>query len=98
MKAIVYSDWGKLTLQDIERPKISEDEVLIQVSRVGVCGSELQQFSTRDPRRTPPLILGHEFSGVVVDLGSEVERISLGWLLAGIASSAGAEGLTFVAI
>lgn len=78
MKAITYSDWGKLTFQDIERPKISEDDVLIEVSRVGICGSELHQFSARDPRRTPPLILGHEFSGVVVDLGSEVERISLG--------------------
>ena len=65
MKALFYPDWGKLDIQEIARPVLEDGEVLIRVSRCGICGSELDTFRTRSPRRQPPLIMGHEFCGWV---------------------------------
>jgi threonine dehydrogenase-like Zn-dependent dehydrogenase len=78
MRALVYTDWGKLELQDVVQPIVNDNEVLVRVAAVGICGSELHQFATRDPRRTPPLILGHEFSGTISELGAGVDRFSVG--------------------
>lgn len=65
MKALFYPDWGKLDIQEVARPVLQDGEVLIRVSRCGICGSELDTFRTRSPRRQPPLIMGHEFCGWV---------------------------------
>lgn len=65
MKALFYPEWGKLDLQEIDRPVLDDGEVLIRVARCGICGSELDTFRTRSPRRQPPLVMGHEFCGWV---------------------------------
>lgn len=65
MKALFYPEWGKLDIQEIDRPVLDDGEVLIRVARCGICGSELDTFRTRSPRRQPPLVMGHEFCGWV---------------------------------
>jgi threonine dehydrogenase-like Zn-dependent dehydrogenase len=65
MKALVYSDWEKIELKDVPEPDPQPGEALVRVEACGICGSELEAFHTRSPRRTPPLILGHEFCGTV---------------------------------
>jgi threonine dehydrogenase-like Zn-dependent dehydrogenase len=65
MKALFYPEWGRLDIQEVARPVLQDGEVLIRVSRCGICGSELDTFGTRSPRRQPPLIMGHEFCGWV---------------------------------
>ena len=69
MKAFVYSDWGVLEVKDVPVPTIGKGEALVRVEACGICGSELEAFKSRSPRRTPPLILGHEFCGVIESLG-----------------------------
>jgi L-iditol 2-dehydrogenase len=72
MKALVYPSWDTLELQDVPEPVPRPGEVVVRVAAAGICGSELEGFATRSPRRTPPLIMGHEFCGEVALLGEGV--------------------------
>jgi len=72
MKALVYSDWDQLEVRDVPEPKPRPGEVVVRVAVVGICGSELEGFVTRSPRRTPPLIMGHEFCGEIQEVGRGV--------------------------
>lgn len=78
MKAILYSDWGKLELVEIPAPKPEPGEVLIRVGHVGICGSEIECVVQRHPRRKPPLIMGHEFAGTIEELGDGVTDLKIG--------------------
>jgi len=64
VKALVYSDWGVLEVKDVPVPVPEAGESIIRVEACGICGSELEAFKFRNPRRTPPLIPGHEFCGI----------------------------------
>jgi L-iditol 2-dehydrogenase len=83
MKALVYADWGVVEVRDVPDPEVLPREVLIRVQACGICGSELEAFSFRKPRRTPPLILGHEFCGVIETEGEETSGLQVGQLVAG---------------
>lgn len=72
MKALVYPDWDQLEVRDVPEPKPRPGEVVVRVAAVGICGSELEGFANRSPRRTPPLIMGHEFCGEVQEVGEGV--------------------------
>ena len=65
MKALVYTDTKQVQYQDQPAPVCSEEDVLVNVEAVGICGSDMHAYLGHDPRRVPPLILGHEASGVV---------------------------------
>lgn len=65
MRALVYTTARTLDVMDVEMPTVREDEVLVRVERAGICGSDIQGVATRSPRRTPPLIMGHELIGEV---------------------------------
>ena len=74
MKAVVKYGKGKglVEIQEIPEPKIKkDDEVLIEVKAVSVCGSDLHIYHDSHPY-WPPVVLGHEFSGVIVDAGKGV--------------------------
>lgn len=70
MNALYYPAWGKLEIRGVPVPRLGEGEVLVRVSDCGICGSELETFRHKNPRRTPPLIMGHEFCGEIEDLHS----------------------------
>lgn len=76
MKAVVKYGKGKgmVEIREVPEPKIKEDEVLIEVKAVSVCGSDLHIFHDNHPY-WPPVILGHEFSGVIAEVGNGVR----GW-------------------
>jgi threonine dehydrogenase-like Zn-dependent dehydrogenase len=76
MKALYYPDWGKLEVRDLPRPSLADGEVLVRVSNCGICGSELETFKTRNERRRPPLVMGHEFCGFV----EQVRRTQGSWV------------------
>jgi len=78
MKTLFYPAHDTLTVADQPVPSIADDEVLLKVSACGICGSELEGFKNRSPRRTPPLVMGHEFCGVVDQVGRSVPRDLLG--------------------
>ncbi|BEU86708.1 sorbitol dehydrogenase [Selenomonas sp. TAMA-11512] len=78
MQAAVVTDVGKVEMQEIERPMIREDEVLIQVANAGVCGSDLHLFHGTHAFRKPPAVLGHEIAGKIVEIGSKVTKYKVG--------------------
>lgn len=68
-----------LRLDDIELPKIEPTEVTVEVAFCGVCGTDLHAWTGKSAgRETLPLNLGHEVSGIVDEVGSAVEHISVG--------------------
>ena len=66
MKALVYTQPNQLTYRDEPDPGLVDGEVIIDVDAVGICGSDMHAYHGHDPRRNPPLILGHELSGTIV--------------------------------
>ncbi len=63
-------------IREIERPEIGEDDILLEVANVGVCGSDLHQWTADHSWPVNyPVVLGHEFGGTIVELGKRVE----GW-------------------
>lgn len=78
MKAALVTDVEKVSIDEIERPQIKDDEVLIKTKTVGVCGSDLHLFRGTHAFRKPPAILGHEIAGDVVDIGKNVRHIKVG--------------------
>ena len=64
MKALVYTDHETLTYKDEIDASAKEGEELIKVSATGICGSDMHAYHGLDERRIPPLILGHEISGM----------------------------------
>lgn len=65
MKALVYTAPGELTYRTADDPVTGDDEAVVRVEAVGICGSDLHAYRGHDERRPPPLILGHEATGVV---------------------------------
>ena len=65
MKALVYTGPEKLEYKDFNDPSLVNGESIIKVSASGICGSDMHAYHGKDERRIPPLILGHEVSGVI---------------------------------
>ena len=67
MKALVYTAVQTTEYRDAPEPVRGPDDALVQVEAVGICGSDMHAWHGHDPRRVPPLILGHEACGTVID-------------------------------
>ena len=65
MKAIQYVDANKISVNDIPMPEVKEGWGLIKVSHAGICGTDLNIYMGTHPRAKAPLVIGHEFSGVL---------------------------------
>lgn len=78
MKAAYVTEVGKVEVREIEMPEIKDNEVLIKVKTVGVCGSDLHLFHGTHAFRKPPAILGHEVAGEVVKTGKGVVGCKVG--------------------
>ncbi len=72
MKALQLTDYKRLELVDLPVPPVREDEVLIAVEACGICGSDVHGYDGSTGRRLPPMVMGHEAAGTVVDIGSSV--------------------------
>jgi len=80
MRSAVFYGKHDLRIEESKMPVIGPKDVLIQVKACGVCGTDVHIFEgdKGSAEVTPPVILGHEFSGVIVDTGSEVKRHKIG--------------------
>ena len=64
---------GSVEIRELDRPAIGEEDVLLEVANVGVCGSDLHQWTADHSWPVNyPVVLGHEFGGHIVELGSRV--------------------------
>ena len=65
MHALVYTDTQTLIYREEKKPRIDKGESIVKVSASGICGSDMHAYHGMDNRRIPPLILGHEISGLI---------------------------------
>ncbi len=70
MKAQVFYDVEKMEMRDVPIPHVGEADVLIRVKNCGICGSDISYFYGLSPTGKMPIILGHEFTGEVVEVGA----------------------------
>jgi len=78
MKALVYEGPRVMNVREVPVPGLRDDEVLVRIEVAGICGSELGGYLGHNSLRKPPLIMGHEFSGVVERVGAGVEGFKAG--------------------
>lgn len=78
MQALVYTAPRSVEVQEWPEPRPAYGEVLVQVHAAGLCGSDLHGFLGHSKIRVPPMVMGHEFAGEIVELGPGVERLAIG--------------------
>ncbi len=78
MKALVLKDYKVFAYEDVPAPSPAPDEVLVGVKACGICGSDVHGMDGSTGRRRPPIIMGHEASGVIAGVGAEVRQWSPG--------------------
>ena len=72
MKSVRYYGPKDIRIDDIPVPEIKSDELLVKIDACAVCGSDLKSFNVGNPRLNPPIVMGHEFTGAIVEAGSDV--------------------------
>ncbi len=78
MKALLLSEYKKLSVVDMPTPEIGEADVLVRVRACGICGSDIHGYDGSTGRRIPPLVMGHEAAGVVERTGRGVQGFAPG--------------------
>jgi L-iditol 2-dehydrogenase len=89
MKALVKyaSGDGNVEIREVEEPRCGESEVKLEIAYCGICGTDLHVLHDTF-RNYPPVILGHEFSGTVVEVGRNVTNAKLGERVTGLGATA----------
>lgn len=79
MKAVVFKDAGRVSVEEVPDAKIEEpDDAIVRVTTAPICGSDLHLYHGRVPGVTPGTVLGHEFAGVVEEIGPGVSSVRPG--------------------
>jgi L-iditol 2-dehydrogenase len=78
MKQAVMTAPGKIEFRQVDPPKPKPDEVLIEVKRIGVCGSDIHVYHGTHPYTGYPVVQGHEVSGIVAETGAAVKDFQPG--------------------
>ncbi|WP_040977816.1 zinc-dependent alcohol dehydrogenase [Oceanobacillus jeddahense] len=78
MKAVYVEQTHRLSIRNQTISQLGENDVLIKVAMAGICGSDIHVYNGRHPFRTPPVSIGHELSGYVEEVGSNVKNIPIG--------------------
>ena len=75
MLQAVMTQPGAIGIREVGRPAIDENQVLIQIKRIGVCGSDIHVYHGLHPYTSYPVVQGHEVSGIIADVGAEVRNV-----------------------
>jgi L-iditol 2-dehydrogenase len=78
MKALVLKEYNTFSFEDVPLPEIGPVDVLIRVKACGICGSDVHGMDGSTGRRIPPIIMGHEASGVIEEIGSSITEWKTG--------------------
>lgn len=77
MQAALFTGPHKISVTDFQTPRPGPDELLIRVGACGVCGTDFHIFEGNAPAK-PPVILGHEYTGEIVDKGENIQDMQIG--------------------
>ncbi len=72
VKALILQEYMRLAYEEVAMPEVGRTNVLVAVKACGICGSDVHGMDGSTGRRRPPIIMGHEAAGVIVETGSEV--------------------------
>jgi L-iditol 2-dehydrogenase len=78
MTALVYHGPEDIRVEQIPIPKNNKNELLVKIDACAVCGTDLKSYRSGNPRIKAPLVTGHEFTGLIENLGSEVNGFEVG--------------------
>jgi (R,R)-butanediol dehydrogenase / meso-butanediol dehydrogenase / diacetyl reductase len=78
MKAALFQGPNKIEVKEIEKPNIQQGEALIKIHYAGICGTDIHIFKGKHPRAQAPLVMGHEFSGVIEEINTEQTNLKIG--------------------
>ncbi len=78
MKALLLSEYRRLEVTDVATPRPQAGEVLLRVAACGICGSDVHGYDGASGRRIPPLVMGHEASGVIAAIAEGVSGLVVG--------------------
>jgi len=74
----VMTSPGKIEFRDVPIPEIGVNDVLIKIMRIGICGSDVHVYHGTHPYTGYPVVQGHEVSGQIVKVGSNVRNLKAG--------------------
>ncbi len=78
MKALELVGASSFDVVDKSMPEIGNSDVLIKVKACGICGSDIHGMDGSSGRRIPPIVMGHEASGIIEQVGSNVDELKIG--------------------
>ncbi|PZE20596.1 galactitol-1-phosphate 5-dehydrogenase [Paenibacillus xerothermodurans] len=78
MHNLVWTGPKMMEMKEAEVPAVGDNELLVKVEAVGICGSEIEGYLGHNSLRVPPLVMGHEFSGTVTEVGGQVQGLMRG--------------------
>ena len=78
MKALMHTAPYQFEFKDVPQPQPGDDEILVRVKAVGICGSDVHGYTGKTGRRIPPIIMGHEASGIVEAVGKNARNVAVG--------------------
>jgi L-iditol 2-dehydrogenase len=71
----------QIVIEEVEKPRVKPDHVLLKIGEIGVCGSDIHVYHGKHPYTPYPVIQGHEFSAEIVEIGEGVKGYKLGQLV-----------------
>ena len=78
MNAVVYCGKTDVRYEKVPLPECGPDELRVKIDACAVCGSDLKTFVNGNPRMKPPIVMGHEFSGLIETVGGGVNGFRVG--------------------
>jgi (R,R)-butanediol dehydrogenase / meso-butanediol dehydrogenase / diacetyl reductase len=78
VKAMVWKGPEEMSVEEMAEPEAGPGAAIVHPEAVGICGSEVEGYLGKMGNRTPPLVMGHEFSGTVVETGEGVNESLVG--------------------
>ena len=78
MKQAVLIEPEKVVFRDVPKPEPGQGQVLIQIKRIGICGSDIHAYYGKHPYISCPIVQGHEFAGRISEVGADVRALKAG--------------------
>src|ERR1039457_7145286 len=77
MQALWFNGQHEIEVKELIIPKLQPDELLVHVEACGVCGTDFHIYEGEAPSKIP-VVLGHEYTGIIIDMGSKFDNLKVG--------------------